>query len=176
MMKKTLFILIFIFCNFSLQAEVTIKFISYVDVETGLKEPLFQGYPDEERYHVAVKINNYWYQMLPWYGFIKSESFELKDPEIYEKDGKTYQVFVENYVNASLTLPDPDIGPLQNLKFDLFSEWNDPLTSHCSKLVGKLLGFSPKKLRELNPSQNENLSPDDIFDYITKGSQWKLIK
>ncbi len=177
-MKHLILIVVFFLIN-SAFANVEVKFVSYIKANGSERLSTFKDFPKEKRMHVAIKINGYWYEMIPKFGFYKSEMFQAgKMPRTRKgPDGKNYHLLVETLYNETLTLPDVNPEAYKYVKFDWYSRWDDPITSHCSKFVGQLLGLDPRKPQHTGAEGffypvSFSLSPDDIFDILSNDDDW----
>lgn len=99
-------------------------------------------------YHAALKYQDGYIEARPYYGVH------------FEQDIKKMGA-VAAVLRSPKTIPHLDQRVQKELgkRFELYSDWNDPDTTQCSKLVGQIIGVSPVKLS----TGNISLSPDTLF-------------
>lgn len=162
---KLLSFIVIIFVSFNVCAEVKIALFSVVNKNTGEIVSPWPMYPNEQRHHAVIEVNNYWYQMKPFDGVKKSQKLSeiMSEYSSLKKEDHTRQV--EVFINTELSLEDINLNNYENVTFDLFGHWEDPSTSHCTKFIASIMGYKP--LPTKGDEGNLNLSPDDLFDILT---------
>ncbi len=140
--------LIFLF-SFYTQAETTVYFFEY-------RMPNGQVYTFDEGgrfYHVAMKYKNQVLEAHPYFG--------VRLVVDIKKVGHLVAVLKHHQAVKNLDLKvQAELGK----KFDLYSPWNDPTTTQCSKLIGQIIGVSPV----IVANGNLSLSPDLLYAELIK--------
>ncbi len=153
-------------------AEVKIALFSTIDTQTcELQSPWF-AYPDEQRYHAAIEVNNKWYQMQPMSGLTQAQSLSEILNEYNPVNDNNKKRMVEVFINKNLNLPDINLRDYKEIKFDMFAGWDDKSSSHCSKFIANIMDIEPIMSSGSNASLN--ISPDDLFDIFTARG-WKKV-
>lgn len=104
-------------------------------------------------YHSALKYKTKILEAHPYYGVrLATDLKKVGDLAAVLKSEK-------NILNL-----DAKIKMQMGKKFNLYSAWDDPLTTQCSKLIGQIIGVSPVIVQDGNLS----LSPDLLYAELIK--------
>jgi hypothetical protein len=137
------------FFSFTIKANTVVYFFEY-RMPDGSIYSFDQG---GRFYHAALKFQNKILEAHPFYGVHLAEDINKVGHLVaILKSNKTVKNF-EAKVQA-------EIGK----KFNLYSEWTDPSTTQCSKLVGQIIGVSPI----LFDDNKLTLSPDTLYKQLLK--------
>lgn len=142
------------------QAEIRLAFFVYRDA----RGEVIQFEPGGRFGHVAVAVPGGWLHSYPYKGVSIEPSLETI--------GKEYELVTRE------DLPDLEAAEIEKvlgLPYDSNFVWDDPSSTYCSKLVGKLLGLDPEPMdfttpywegREPLPQGELGLSPDDLYQRL----------
>lgn len=148
-MQKLFFVSIIIFFSVFSNAQTTVYFFEY-RLSNGEVYSFDKG---GRFYHAALKFEDKILEAHPYYGAHLASDLSSV-----------------GHLAAILYSP----GSIENLaakvqaqlgrKFDLYSHWEDPKTTQCSKLVGQIIGVSPVVVE----GGNLSLSPDLLYAELIK--------
>ncbi|MES2854501.1 MAG: hypothetical protein V4692_01505 [Bdellovibrionota bacterium] len=126
--------------------------------------------------HVAIKIENGWLHSHPRKG--------VEFNSTLEEIGDAKEILSnESIADFSFT----EIEHLVGLPYDYAFDWNDPLSSYCSKLVALLLGINPTPMKFEGPYWEKfkkhkaeglpGVSPDGLYRELKKlGYQSRAVR
>jgi len=147
----------------SVQATLHVAFFKWVDTDG----KLVQIEPDGKFGHVAIAYEDKWLHAHVFRGVELADSLE--------KIGIVSEVLK---LDIAAPLTAEEIEPLLGLPYDRLYLWQNPEGTYCSKLVGKLLGLTPKPMsfstsywkqfKKLPPKDEPGLSPDDVYEALIK--------
>jgi hypothetical protein len=147
---QKLFLVITILClNLSLQAGTTVYFFEHRNPNGDV----YSFDPGGRFYHAALKYKNQIVQAHPYYGVQLTTNLT----QVGHLAAALYST--KNVLNLSAKIQ-AQLGK----KFSLYSDWNDPKTTQCSKLVGQIIGVSPVIVQ----GGNLSLSPDLLYAELIK--------
>lgn len=151
-LKALLIVLMCISISAAALAEVEIGFFSATQGSS--TEQATSGFV-----HVAIKYQGQWLSAMPYHGVYLTEGFN----HYYH----TASIIIPNIKNLS----ENDFRQYLGVDFNYYSDWNDPETISCSKLVGRLLNLNPKVMSFQPLSGGKKalmgLSPDEIFSVLS---------
>lgn len=132
-------------------ASVEVYFFEFRDA----KGKIYSFDPNGKYYHAAIKLpDGRILEAHPYFGGrvaknIKDIHYTLVAALKFKKD-----------IPGLLTRAEDQIGR----PFDLYSNWEDPKTTQCSKLVGQIIGVNPV----LYDDGRYTLSPDTLYFQLKK--------
>ncbi len=146
----TLFKLIFLFfISLPAKADTTVYFFEYRQPDGSI----FSFDKEGRFYHTALKYNNQFLEANPYFGV-------HLEPNI-TKVGYLKAVLRSSKNIANL---DQKITAQLGKKFDLYSKWDDPNSTQCSKLIGQIIGVKPVLFED----GSLTLSPDRLYNQLVK--------
>ena len=148
-MQKLFFVSIILFFKAFSYAQTTVYFFEY-----RLSNGSVYSFDEGGRfYHTALKVDDKVLEAHPFYGARLASDLSSV-----------------GHLAAILYSPDPienlnaKVQALLGRKFDLYSPWDNPQTTQCSKLVGQIIGVSPVVVQ----GGNLSLSPDLLYAELIK--------
>jgi len=152
-MQKLIFyftiLLLALLGSLSAKAETTVYFFEY-------RMPNGQVYsfdPGGRFYHAALKVHDQILEAHPFYGARLTGDLSKVGHLVAILQSKKNVKNFDAKVQAEL-----------GKAFNLYSPWDDPNSTQCSKLIGQIIGVSPVPVE----GGNISLSPDTLYRELKK--------
>lgn len=116
--------------------------------------------PNKNFVHVAIRFKGQWLSAMPYHG-------------VYLADGFNHYYHVTSiFIHDRENLKESDYAIYLEREFKYWSDWDDETSTSCSKLVGQILGLTPKPMESVLWVEGSNkramgLSPDEVFEALT---------
>lgn len=126
--------------------------------------------PNGRYHHVAISVGRQWLHAHPWRGV-----------ELVDQIGQIGQLSKLIHLHGQPAVQPEEVRHLIGRPYNLLAPWHSDESYNCSKLVGQLLGITPRPMtfsgaawrgiRNL-PRGELGLSPDDIHRWLTRWPRW----